>query len=436
MTKSPIFAPVTTKFYLMKRLTSFALFLLSAVFSLQAETHTNLEMKLPKLPVYNDSIGFGYDLQTSWDGKSSTPFFVSVNVPDGNYRVTVTLGSKKRAASTTIRTECRRLMIENQPTKKGELITKTFVVNKRDINYINGKGQADRVKLKPNEGGKLHWDHKLTFEINGDAPAIQSISIELDTIVPTLYLCGNSTVVDQPNEPWASWGQMIPRFLGDNISVANYAESGLAVATFIAQNRWDKILSRLKKGDYVILEFGHNDQKTDNRVGNGAYYSFSHQVKQILDQCREKGATFILCTPTMRRSFEGNVVVNTHKDYPSAIRDIARRENLLCIDLQEMTKAFYESMGPEKSKQAFVHYPANTWPDQPKALADNTHFNPYGAYEIAKMVLLGISQSELEDLKSRINEDFQGFDPAHPDDIEAFHWNISPFVNMTKPDGN
>ena len=403
---------------------------------LQARTFTQLDMQLPKLPQFTDSIGYGYDLQTSWDGKSASPFFISVNVPDGNYRVTVTLGSRKRAASTTVRCECRRLFIENLATRKGETLTRTFVVNKRDANYVDEKGRPARILLKKGEDAKLHWDDRLTFEVNGDAPAIQSIRIEPDTVSPTLYLCGNSTVVDQPNEPWASWGQMVTRFMGDSIAVANYAESGLAVATFIGQHRWDKILSRLRQGDYVILEFGHNDQKADDRPGNGAYYAFSHQVKQISDQCRQRGATFILCTPTMRRSFKGDTVVNTHKDYPAAIRDIARREGLLCIDLQRLTKSFYEAMGPEQSTQAFVHYPANTWPDQPKPLADNTHFNPYGAYQIAKMVVQSILNSSLVDLKRRVSPDFQPYDPAHPDAFQSFHWSNSPFVNMTKPDGN
>ena len=420
----------------MKRLTYIFLMCCAVMLHAQTTEFEPIEMKFPKLPALSDATGYGYDLQTQWDGKAQTPFFVSANVPDGNYRVTVTLGSKKRAASTTIRCESRRLFIENVATKRGELVTKTFIVNKRNVHFVNEKGQPDRVKLKPNEGGKLHWDEKLTIEVNGDAPAVQSIRIERDTVSPTLYLCGNSTVVDQSNEPWASWGQMVPRFLDDSLSVANYAESGLAAASFLTQNRWAKIYSLLRPGDYVILEFGHNDQKADGRVGNGAYYAFSHQVKQILDQCRAKGATFILCTPTMRRSFKDGVVVNTHKDYPAAVRDIARREGLLCIDLQDMTKAFYEAMGPEKSTQAFVHYPANTWPDQPTALADNTHFNPYGAYEIAKMVLQGIRQSNLEGLKKHISPDFQGFNPAQPDPVESFHWNVSPFVNMTKPDGN
>lgn len=362
-------------------------------------------------------------------------FFVNIPLPDGNYRVTVTLGSKRRKASTTIRCECRRLFIENLATRKGELVERTFVVNKRNTAFTNEKGQTDQVKIKANEQGKLHWDDLLTIEVNGDAPALRSIRIERDTVVPTLYLCGNSTVVDQDQEPWASWGQMIPRFLNDSIAVANYAESGMAVASFIAQNRWAKIKSLLKPGDYVLLEFGHNDQKTDDRPGNGAYYAFSHQVKLMIDEARAKGATFLLCTPTMRRSFVGDTVAATHKDYPAAIRDIARREQLLCIDLQAETKRFYEAMGPTASTRAFVHYPANTWPNQPKALADNTHFNPYGAYQIAKMVAKGLLNSSLP-IARCVLPVVESYDAGKPDDVESFHWVNSPFVNITKPDGN
>lgn len=403
--------------------------------SVGAVEHSRLTVDLPGVGAFTEERGYGYDLGTTWDGRKAEPFFFSVNVPDGNYRVTVTLGSRKRAASTTIRCESRRLMAENVVTKKGEHVVRSFVVNKRNRYYYDDKGRQQQVKTKPGEDAKLHWDDRLTIEINGDAPAIERIEIEPVLDVPTLYLCGNSTVVDQSNEPWASWGQMIPRFLNDSLVVANYAESGLAVATFIGQYRWAKILSRLKEGDYVLLEFGHNDQKTDDRIGNGAFYAFSHQVKQMIDECRLKGATFILCTPTMRRSFEGDIVVNTHKDYPAAIRSIAEREGITLIDLQQLTGKFYETMGPEASKQAFVHYPANTFPDQPKALADNTHFNPYGAYEIAKMVARGLLESGLP-LSSCVSPEVATFDPSHPDAFDSFHWSPCPLVDLTKPDGN
>ena len=414
---------------------SFLLLLLCALCTLHAETFTSLSVDFPKVTAFSDEQGYGYDYGTQWDGKATSPFFFSVNVPDGNYRVTVTFGSRRRAAHTTVRCECRRLMVENVVTRKGETLTRTFVVNKRNTRFTDEKGNSSEVRIKDSERGYLHWDDKLTFEVNGDAPAIQHIQIERDDQVPTLYLIGNSTVVDQSTEPWASWGQMIPRFLNDQVAVANYAESGMAVAPFIAQNRWAKILSLLKEGDYVLLEFGHNDQKTDDRVGNGAYYAFSYHVKEILDQCRQRGATFMLCTPTMRRSFQGNVVVNTHKDYPEAIRAIAQREHLLCIDLQQLTGRFYEAMGPELSTQAFVHYPANTWPNQTKALADNTHFNPYGAYQIAKMVAHGLLHSDLP-LARCVLPEVSDYDPAHPDDREAFKWNPCPFIDLVKPDGN
>ena len=419
----------------MKQRLVFLLSLLCLCLGAKAVELTQLSVDFPLVGTFTEERGYGYDLGTQWDGRSTAPFFFSINVPDGNYRVTVTLGSRKRAAETTVRCESRRLYVENLQTRRGELVTRTFVVNKRNRDYYDEKGRPQQVLTKPGEDAKLHWDDRLTFEVNGEAPAIARIEITPVDDVPTLYLCGNSTVVDQSNEPWASWGQMIPRFLNDSIAVANYAESGLAVATFIGQKRWAKILSRLKAGDYVLLEFGHNDQKTDDRPGNGAYYAFSHQVKQMIDECRQRGATFILCTPTMRRSFEGEVVVNTHKDYPEAIRDIAQREGITLIDLQQLTGRFYEAMGPEASKRAFVYYPAGTFPDQPKALADNTHFNPYGAYEIAKMVARGLRESALP-LGSCVSAEVSDFDPSQPDDVATFRWAPCPLVDLTKPDGN
>ena len=107
----------------------------------------------------------------------------------------------------------------------------------------------------------------------------QSIRIEpADPSVITVFLCGNSTVVDQDNEPWASWGQMIPHFFGTDVCIANYAESGESANTFIGAGRLKKALSQIKKGDYLFMEFGHNDQKQKG-PGKGAYYSFMTSLK-------------------------------------------------------------------------------------------------------------------------------------------------------------
>lgn len=381
--------------------------------------------------LFNNEQGYGYDFQPAWDGKSNKPFFFSVNVPDGNYKVTVTLGSKDSAGSTTVRGESRRLFIENLNTKKGELVTETFTINKRNTIIKDN----ERVKIKAREKNKLNWDDKLTLEFNGDAPRLASLVIEQVDNVPTIYLCGNSTVVDNDNEPWASWGQMITRFFTDKVCIANHAESGLSANTFVGGKRLDKIVSQIKRGDYLLVEFGHNDQKQKG-PGKGAYYSFSYYIKQFIDEARLKGAYPVLVTPTRRRQYDKNgKIKDTHADYPAAIRDIAARENIPVIDLQDMTKVLCEAMSEEKSKCLYVHYPANTFPGQTREFKDNTHFSTFGAYEVAKCVVEGMKKAGLPVVKD-LRADYKEFNPAKPDKFEDFKWNLSPFTEVEKPDGN
>lgn len=379
---------------------------------------------------YSEALGYGYDLQPSPDGKSLAPYFLSVRVPDGNYRVTVTLGSRKRSAVTTVRAESRRLFLESIPTEKGEFKTYSFVVNKRNTVIADGK----EVRIKPRERNKLNWDDKLTIEINGTAPACAAIQIERDDHVPTLFLTGNSTVVDQDEEPWASWGQMIPRFFDEHVCFANYAESGECATTFMAAGRLDKALSQMKPGDYLFMEFGHNDQKLKGD-GVGAFYSFATTLKTYIDRVRARGGTPVLVTPTRRRAFKDGRMTDTHADYPEAIQWLAKREQVPLIDLQEQTRILFETLGADESKKAFVHYPADTFPNQTKAFADNTHFNPYGAYEIARCVIEEMKRAELP-FTAYLREDYTRYNPASPDNPDTFHWDASPFVELQKPDGN
>lgn len=364
---------------------------------------------------------------------SERPFYFSVPVEDGNYKVTVTLGNKKKAAQTVVRAESRRLMVENCVTKKGKFETYSFIVNKRS-QEIPGGG---KVSLKPRELDYLNWDSLLTLEFNGAAPAVQRICIEPDTTATTIFLCGNSTVVDQELEPWASWGQMIPRWFTDKVAISNHAESGLTVRTFLDGHRLDKVLSMLKKGDYVVCEFGHNDQK-EKRPGDGAWYHFAHGLKTFIDRVRAANGHIIFITPTQRRSFDEAThtkIQETHLDYPDAMRAVAKREGVPVIELHDMTRTFFETLGYEGSKKALVHYPANTFPGQDKPLADNTHFNPYGAYEVAKMVVMGMKQLQLPVI-GELKTDWQDFDAAHPDDPDAFVWYQAQKQDVTKPDGN
>lgn len=386
---------------------------------------------LMSLPISAQTIQL--DLSKAQNVKSNAPFTRNIEVPDGNYKVTVVLGSKKKAGNTVVRAENRRLMVDEVATKKGQFKTVEFVVNKRTPEIEKGK----RVKVKDREKNYNTWDNAINLEFTGAAPAVKEVKIERDTTATTIFLCGNSTVVDQPYEPWASWGQMIPRWFGPEIAISNNAESGLTAGSFLGSYRLDKILTMMKKGDYVICEFGHNDQK-EKMAGAGAWYNFSYNLKVFIDKVRAKGGNIIFVTPTQRRLFDDathSKILETHGDYPDAMRAVAKREGVPVIELHDMTRTFFETLGYENSKKALVHYPANTFPGQDKPLADNTHFNPYGAYEIAKMVVMGMKQLNLPIVKY-LRSDWKDFNPAQPDDYNKFVWYNSVQQDVTKPDGN
>jgi lysophospholipase L1-like esterase len=367
------------------------------------------------------------------------PYYYSVDVPDGNYRVTVVLGSKKKATETCVRAENRRLFEQKVVLKKGQTQTFSFIVNKRSVDipaYTIGDKErpASKVKIKPGEVGSFSWDDKLTLEFNGGAPCVQSITIEPDTTALTVFLCGNSTVVDQGKEPWASWGQIFPFWFNDRIAVCNVAESGLTAGTFLAQNRLEKILSMMKPGDYVFCEFGHNDEK-EKGPGTGAWYHYTVNLKKFVDQVRLKGGNIIFCTPTQRRFFEGGTIRNTHGDFPDAMKAVAQREDVPVIDLNASTKVLFETMGVEGSKKLLVHYKAGDFPWMQKDFADNTHFNPFGAYEVSKLVVMGLKQLD-SPLAQYLRPEWQDFNPHSPDKPEEFCWPQSIYYDSRKPDGN
>ena len=422
----------------MRKTYYFFLFLLSSitVFGQQTTYRFNFTDKpvkdyisVPSNTIYGENPAYGYDLNTNpTDGN---PFFFSVDIPEGNYKVTVILGSDKGESNTTVKAESRRLMLANIKTSKGKYSTHTFAVNIRNTKI----GDMDSVRIKKREVGKLIWDDKLTLEFNGKNPAVAKIEIEKADNIPTIFLAGNSTVVDEAEEPWCGWGQIFPSFFTSDIAIANYAESGEAANTFVATKRFAKLLSKMRKGDYLFIEFGHNDQKQKGE-GKGPYTSYKSDLKYLADKTREKGAVPVLVTSMHRRFFDDNgKVKNTHGDYPDAVRQLAKEEKITLIDLNNMSATLYEAWGVEGSKRAFVHYPAGTFPNQKEPLADNTHFNPYGGTEIAKCILKGIIDNNLP-VKKYIRKDVRLFDPAHPDDPDKFDIPSTPFSSMVKPDGN
>ena len=149
-------------------------------------------------------------------------------------------------------------MLDRVSTDPGKFVNKSFIVNVRAPQISTG----GEVKLKERErlSEQWAWDEKLTLEFNGVHPSISSITIE-PVNVPTVFLLGDSTVCDQPGEPYASWGQMITRFFGPNIAVANHAESGESLKSSFGAKRLDKVLSQVRPGDFLMIQYGHNDMK-------------------------------------------------------------------------------------------------------------------------------------------------------------------------------
>ncbi|KLT67411.1 rhamnogalacturonan acetylesterase [Pedobacter sp. BMA] len=383
----------------------------------------------PGTPV-NVALSGGKDLIKQSTITAGQPFYFSVNVPEGNYKVTLTLGDAKVKTATTVKAEARRLMLENITTKPGEFVTKTFIVNVRNPEISTGA----MVKLNDRELNSRSWDKKLTLEFNGAKPSVAALELTKVEDQVTVYLAGNSTVVDQRAEPWASWGQMIPRFFEPGVAFANYAESGLTLASFKGQKRLEKILTLIKPGDYLFIEFGHNDQKMKGE-NDGAWKSYTDNFKYYIAEAKKKGGIPVIVTSTSRRRFDENgKTINTLGDFPAAAKKVAADEKVELIDLNAMTAVLYDALGVEPSKKAFVFYPANTYPGQDKELADNTHFNSYGAYELAKCVALGIQQSNLG-IKKFLVPGFS-FNPSKPDAVTDFAVPPSLDMDLVKPAGN
>jgi lysophospholipase L1-like esterase len=356
---------------------------------------------------------------------------ISTTLPEGNYDVSLSFGCKDKKCSTTVRGESRRLFLQNVETKKGVFSEQSFTVNVRN-SHINK--QRD-VRLKPRENGKLNWDDKLTIELNGENIDLQSINVRPNPNAQTIFICGNSTVVDQDNEPYCGWGQMFTSFFGFGISIANYAESGESASSFLGEGRLDKLFTQAKAGDYIFIEFGHNDQKQKGE-GKGAWLSFTDELKTFIVEARKRGLNPVLLTPVQRRNFSADTVANTHEDYPAAIRKLAAAEKVPLIDLAKQTRKLYEAWGEEQSVKAFVHYKAGDFPGLKEDVKDNTHFNNFGGYEVAKCVVEGIKTLKFNEITRYLRPEYLPFDPSKPDNPEKFLLPQSPYMDLTKPEGD
>jgi lysophospholipase L1-like esterase len=366
---------------------------------------------------YTVATGYGFEPGAAAAGQ---PFAFSVTVPEGNYRVTVTLGDPAAAANTTVKAEARRLMLESIQTGAGEYTTRSFTVNVRRPEISTG----GRVNLDSrewdaaaNRSVSLGWDDKLTLTFSGAHPAVASLEIEKTKPVVTLFILGDSTVTDQSRGPGSSWGQMIPRWFQPAVAVANHAESGETLKGFLKERRWDKVLDSVKPGDYVLIEFGTNDSKNhgpQNMYPNQdfaetyapAATTYRELLRRFVADAKNKGAIPIIASPSARR---GEVRSRSSLGaYAAAAMATAKELGVAGIDLNAMGIELNVALGAEAGRQ----------------FNDGTHHVEYGSYLQAKCIVEGIKQSGLG-LAKYIVDDFGDFDPNHPEPTPA-HFTLPP----------
>jgi len=387
------------------------------------KTHYRIDFATSEATAYSEQTGCGFEAGSPVSRGSgfvtgAGPFYFSAAVPEGNYRVTVKLGDREGESTTTIKAELRRLMVEKVQTVKGKIETVHFVVNVRTP-AIPGGGE---VRLKPRERTleAAAWDNKLTLEFSNSAPKVTFIEIE-KVEVPTLYIAGDSTSTDQPREPFNSWGQMLPRFFQSRIAIANHGESGESLKGFIAEGRLAKLESLMKPGDWLFIQMGHNDQK-ERGEGVGAFTTYTASLKEMIAAARRHGVVPVLITSMNRLTFDpSGRITNSLGDYPEAVRRTAKEEKVALIDLNAMSKPFYEALGPVKAHVAF-------------AGKDTTHHSDYGSYEFARCVVQGIKDAGLPLAKYLV--EVPAYDPAHPDSPDTFDIPPDPAVASEKPYGN
>jgi len=221
---------------------------------------------------------------------------------------------------------------------------------------------------------------------------------------PTIYGIGDSTMANKPlaNEnPERGWGQMLPQFFTDNITFENRAVNGRSTKSYIELKLWDDVYNSLKKGDYVFIQFGHNDGKvTDSTRYTNPHTGYRHNLIRFVTETREKGATPIIFSSITRRNFnEQGVLISTHADYTLEARLVAQEYNVPFIDMEYYTELLEMKYGPEKSKQLHLHYKAGEIPFFPEGKEDNTHLNVKGATEIAKIAIAELKRTKLDLVK-------------------------------------
>ncbi|HSV09792.1 MAG TPA: rhamnogalacturonan acetylesterase [Hanamia sp.] len=215
----------------------------------------------------------------------------------------------------------------------------------------------------------------------------------------TIWMIGDSTMCqyDSSRFPLTGWGMPFAQYFDSSVTIKNEARGGRSTRTFIAENRWQPIVNDLSDGDYVFIQFGHNDEAKNYPDRYTTPEDYRNNLIKFVRESRDKKAVPVLITPVSRRKFDasGNAV-ETHEVYSKIVREVAAQMNVPLIDLDEMSLKLFQQFGEKNSALLFMQLAPGENPDYPSGIHDNTHFNAYGARHIAELVLQGINNLHLE----------------------------------------
>ncbi|MGW5640646.1 rhamnogalacturonan acetylesterase [Streptomyces sp. NPDC003832] len=283
----------------------------------------------------------------------TAPVTCHLDVPPGNYHVTVELGGDA-AASTGVSAESRRTMVAETPTDAGQRVRRGFTVNVREP-------EAEPTRDYGTPG--------LTLRFEGAAPLLSGLRVTPAPRVPQVLLIGDSTVCDQHLAPMTGWGQELPQFLRRGTAVANYGDGGESTGSYLA----DPLLlatveQRIRRGDLVLVQLAHNDKDTPGDT-------YRANLKAIAERVLAQGGQPVLVTPVVRRRFASDGTLDPialhvrASDMPAGMRTVAQETGLPLVDLTELTRQLVEGLGPAGSKPLYLT----------NYTGDNIHTSPLGA---------------------------------------------------------
>lgn len=328
-----------------------------------------------------------------------------VDVPNGDYTVSLIAGDLNDVTDISIKVES----IEK--------------VKRLDANAVRPAGQFLEMSFDI-----ALVDGQLNFEFTGTAPKINALVIakkaeRMAGELPTIYIAGDSTVqtYDPFWLPQAGWGQMIPSFFSDNVIFKNHAIGGRSTKNFISEGRLDEVLRAIKPGDYFLVQFGHNDATISVPDRYAAPADYKNYLKTYINGARQRGATPILVTPMGRRSFNADTgkFNVSFPEYVQAMKEVAQELDVDLVDLSTLSIAYYDSIGPAATLSVFLHTPAGVYGAFPNGSADDTHFQEYGAIQLARLLSGAIKQLDLPLAQSVKEIELPADVPAKPTGLIA-----------------